>query len=394
MSANFAVYTTGQIRWALGRCPGRILEVCVLRVVIVTLVVASIAIQGSAQHIEDDYGYEINGREVADIFFLDATRGWMIVQDHLRNRSSLLATDNGGKTWKSWQVPNGIRRVFFLNAELGWAIRSTEKIDRPGGAINLLRSSDAGKSWESQLITTQTKDMGLNDLGFVSDKLGWMVGIGPGLPDSGLVLATSDGGRSAHRLRDLNEFSTIFLGVLVDKRNGVWIYGPGAVVHSGDEGKTWSTPINLDRLGTNEASFDILSGFFLGSGRGWLAGLDPDGIILGTRDFGKHWNVSLRSKTVGYFSGISFWDDRHGCAVSVHPTLLFCTEDAGAIWKDRDVLPADRGNQAQFFTRLIMLPSGRGWILRAGGYLYETSDAGRSWREVDALKSFAAPGHE
>jgi photosystem II stability/assembly factor-like uncharacterized protein len=66
--------------------------------------------------------------------------------------------------------------------------------------------------------------------------------------------------------------------------------------------------------------------------------------------------------------------------------LLFCTEDGGLTWKSADVLPPrSKEDQAEFFKSLIILKSKKGWALRGGGYLYETTDGGKSWHDLDIL---------
>ncbi len=306
----------------------------------------------------------------------------MVVQNRARHESFLLKTNDGGKNWRKQAAPNGISRLYFLSVDLGWALRST---DAPYDShLDLLRTSDGGRTWDSKAIFSNSENEGaLLDLAFINDKLGWAVGVGP--RGSCLILETSDGGRTVHERLDIDKRSPHCIGILADKTAGIWIYGRGSVLHSIDEGKTWEKSVDLRQLGTNAEEFNVSSAYFRGSERGWLAGQDSDAMILRTEDSGRHWSVSLKPQQVGNFSNISFWDDRHGCALSFYPVLLFCTDDSGITWKSREVLPPTREGQAQFFTKLVILKSGRGWAVRAGGYLVETSDGGLSWHEKDAL---------
>jgi photosystem II stability/assembly factor-like uncharacterized protein len=41
-----------------------------------------------------------------------------------------------------------------------------------------------------------------------------------------------------------------------------------------------------------------------------------------------------------------------------------------------------------------MLVSGRGWTVRFGGFLYQTSDGGQTWQGIDPIKEFAHPHFE
>jgi photosystem II stability/assembly factor-like uncharacterized protein len=349
----------------------------------IALLISCVAGSVSAQQMQDDYGYSISTHQVTDLFFLDSTRGWMIVEDHTRNQSFLLKTADGGRTWSECKAPNGIIRLNFLSARIGWALKTTIRSASSNPAFYLVGTSDGGNSWTSSGYTIDAAEAAVTDVAFISEKHGWLVGSGP--YGSGLILETFDGGKSFHKLPDLSETIKPY-GILAGEEEGVWIYGLGSVLHSSDDGKTWKESVDLQKLSTNADSFDISSAYFWNTGRGWLAGQDPDGIILGTEDFGQHWKVALRTKEAGNFRGMSFWDENHGCSTSFYPTLLFCTDDGGSTWKSRDVLPQATDEQARLFMKLIILKSGRGWALRAGGYLYQTIDGGQSWRDLDILK--------
>jgi photosystem II stability/assembly factor-like uncharacterized protein len=347
-------------------------------------VVSWVAVDLNAQPIQDDYGYSISPRQVSDLFFLDSTRGWISVDDHSQNQSFLLRTTDGGNTWTERKAPKGIIRLSFLSARIGWALVESSVRDGSGSrAFYVASTSDAGDNWTSLQVMVEAAEGAVTDIAFINEKHGWAVG--NGLYGKSLVLETFDGGKSFHKLPDLAESIKLARGISAGEKEGVWIYGLGSVLHSTDEGKTWQKSVDLHELGTNTNAFDISSAFFWSSGRGWLAGQDPDSIILGTEDFGRHWTVALRTQEAGNFRAMSFWDEEHGCSASFYPVLLFCTDDGGLKWKSRDVLPPASGDQAKFFIRLIMLKSGRGWALRAGGYLYDTNDGGHSWKPRDVI---------
>jgi photosystem II stability/assembly factor-like uncharacterized protein len=345
-----------------------------------------VEMRGTTPLIQDSIAYQISPAEVTDIFFLNSSSiGWMAVADHSRNKSFLLKTVDGGRTWSHRKAPKGIIRLFFLNSARGWALGSTEDGSTAQPIFSVLRTSDGGDSWTSSGPIRAGDNIAVIDIGFFNETHGWLVGIGPPF-GSALVLETTDGGKSFQEIRDLPESVGGTDWISVGEKMGVWIYGPGTVLHSFDEGKTWQTPIDLKKLGTSKAALDITSAYFSGSGRGWLAGQDPEAMILGTEDFGRGWRLPFKSQEAGDFWGISFWDDQHGCSSSVYPELLFCTTDGGLTWQSRNVLPQATGEQAKFFKKLIMLKSGRGWALRGGGFLYETTDEGRSWKEMNLVK--------
>jgi photosystem II stability/assembly factor-like uncharacterized protein len=355
----------------------------VAAIAIVMTMVCGAASSGRSQSTEDTYGPSVSDHAVSDIFFLDAQRGAMIVEDHTSQKSFLFTTRDGGKFWTKRDAPNGITRLFFYNADLAWALRR-EKRSPSGESLYLLRTLDGGKNWQSTPLNRDgDPDSAPLDLAFVDPQRGWIVGVGDG--GSCLVLGTSDGGKTVQALPSPSTLIDRCRGVLAGSNVGVWIYG-ASILHASEKGQTWERAIDLEQMGMHRMLFDISSATFLSSGRGLFVGRDEDALILRTDDSGGHWNAALNSEAAGNFSAISFFDDRQGCAVSFYPVLLFCTEDAGLTWKTRGVLPPTSKANADFFVKLVMLKSGRGWAVRGGGDFYETSDGGHTWRSRDPLE--------
>jgi photosystem II stability/assembly factor-like uncharacterized protein len=75
---------------------------------------------------------------------------------------------------------------------------------------------------------------------------------------------------------------------------------------------------------------------------------------------------------------------KYGCVVG-YSTHMFCTTDEGVTWTSKDVLPVRSNGQSDFFKNLVILESGRGWVLREGGYLYRTIDSGLTWHVLDPI---------
>lgn len=92
----------------------------------------------------DDYYFP------TQLFFSDPQHGWMLWHWHVMNGSldALLATTDGGRTWKRLDDPPGSGPVQFLSASDGWMIGGPE--DREGmdpEDIQLWRTHDGGASW-------------------------------------------------------------------------------------------------------------------------------------------------------------------------------------------------------------------------------------------------------
>ncbi|MDQ3134305.1 MAG: YCF48-related protein, partial [Acidobacteriota bacterium] len=96
--------------------------------------------------------------------------------------ATLLATNDGGETWRSALRPGGLNASARLNAicfsdgRHGWAVGS-------GGAV--IHTANGGRTWQAQATPT---DADLYDVKFLNEREGWAVGA------QGTLLHTADGG--------------------------------------------------------------------------------------------------------------------------------------------------------------------------------------------------------
>jgi|HubBroStandDraft_4_1064222.scaffolds.fasta_scaffold04609_2 photosystem II stability/assembly factor-like uncharacterized protein len=332
--------------------------------------------------------FNTNTHEVTTLFFLDLSHGWVVVEDHDRQQFRLFRTDDGGIRWKRWQIPSGVFRVFFVDPQLGWALKLVQGKAPDDQAFHLLRTDDGGKSWKDTsskpIIDSRAAWHGsAREFAFVDSRRGWVIGAGPPVNSQlvALILQASDGGRSVHRVVDIPKSLWACSGIFASRQAGVWVYGEGYVIHSNDFGATWEPASELKPLVVGDP-FLPRSILFRSSGRGWLSGTSMKAVIWGTEDFGKHWRKEMEMGDYLSFDNLSSWDDDHVCATM--NSDLFCTANGGSTWQQKkDVLITSPG--AGLITKLVILPSGRGWFLCQGGWLYQTDDAGRTWVALDLL---------
>jgi photosystem II stability/assembly factor-like uncharacterized protein len=335
----------------------------------------------------DDIAYPISTHQVEDLLFWETKHGWIVVTDHALNQDHLFRTSDGGATWKNTALPPGIKKLFFLNATNGWALQYSFTAGEPATiTYHLLRTRDGGDTWRqisSRPFLSGSSDStpALVDFAFSDSKHGWMVGGAPF--NAAWVLQTSTGGKSFQRLDLPSAFFQACFGVVARERE-VWIYGEGGFLHSQDLGKTWSG-LKLGAFIDNKDLGTFSSGVVARDGNGWLAGMssEAEAVVLRTKNFGQDWQVKLRTENPRRFDLISSWDRDHACAAAA--PWLFCTADSGATWSKRTTWPETDNDRANFLERLVILPSGKGWAVRGGGYLYETTDGGNTWHELDLL---------
>lgn len=255
---------------------------------------------------------------LTSVQFLDAQQGWIGGGDGLPpgdlSRGVVLSTRDGGNSWQA--VPRlalpAIRRLRFVNARQGWCLGETSGLYPAGVAT----TEDGGRTWDAltgsgvrgwltgDLLDPKTGalagasgtlaavrrraiEVGKNPplglraihaLRLAPENRGWLVG------DAGLVLATSDAGRTwqvpAGELPAIaNQFNWHTVAIV---GSHVWIAGsPGSMVlHSADDGGTWS-------LSSTGQSLPLGSLSFIDAKQGWAAG--ALGTVLATSDGGRTW---------------------------------------------------------------------------------------------------------
>ncbi len=159
------------------------------------------------------------------IQFVSAARGWAVSQDQI------LATTDGGQHWtvqRSGQL--NLASVDFISAEVGWAV----------GADVLLATSDGGTHW----VSLPEPCLQIRSVHFISPYVGFAVAggrnvtdFGPEAPEiAGVVLATSDGGRSWRVLPTPANAQTICFS---DPQAG-WLGADGRLYRTTDGGRTWA----------------------------------------------------------------------------------------------------------------------------------------------------------
>ena len=144
----------------------------------------------------------------------------------------------------------------------------------------------------------------------------------------GTILHTHNGGQEWNTARSPVRTPLYGLASLGRKRGKAFAGGGelwiavgarGAILHSRDDGATWSE----QRLATKT----ILNAVdFVNEKRGWAVGLE--GTILSTKDGGGKWQIQA-SGVQKTLSALAFADENHGVVVGADGTLL-TTEDGGA----------------------------------------------------------------
>jgi len=201
-------------------------------------------------------------------------------------------------------------------------------------------SIDGGNTWEVKPV--QTDGFDLKAISFPDAKNGWVVG------DYGLVLKTSDGGRTWKQIKVPTQVN-LKVANFVNPQVG-YIGGQKGVYHN-------------ERKET--ADFDL--------------------VILRTSDGGQSWRTCYEFHKTGDASRIekSIWhlatfSEMIAIAI-IDGEYLLGTEDGGATWKI--VSPTIKSG----FHSVTFSPDGTGWTVGQKGCFYQSLDKGRTWQRFTNL---------
>lgn len=300
-----------------------------------------------------------------------------------RTNAVLFGTFDEGRNWSKLSTNPGFQELFFLDSQHGWTTMLQ------GDYNSILATSDGGLNWETICPRVSAGALMVTQIFFADVSHGWLFATKAG----GLhaILETTDGGRTfASSGLSAGKFSAgdfIFSSPDSDK---LWVLGNDLILRSSDHGQSWVPQVSSGNLPGKRKAIAFKSGQAFDNGTVIVAGSSGGAIIFKSNDFGQNWKLVGQSDEAHWFDALQFWNDKHGCAVG-GSTLLFCTSDGGDTWEARNVLPKAPPSQMaldNIFQKVFFASDGmRGWVLAAGGFVFQTVDGGNSWRRIDPVDS-------
>lgn len=216
---------------------------------------------------------------LTSVFFLDAKQGWAAGHD-----GTILATTDGGETWRLSREEPGKERVllsiWFENARHGLAV----------GQFGLaLETKDGGGTWQERRLVEG--DIGEMHLQYIVDGRNGLLLIAA---EGGNVLRSDDAGNSWQAIPTGNKGS--FWTGLALSNGSLLIAGlRGHVFRSEDRGRSWQEVPS----GTQQS---LTTAWQTRDGTVRLFGLS--GIILTSRDQGRSFESSLRPDRTSFTSAV------------------------------------------------------------------------------------------
>ena len=303
-------------------------------------------------------------RQIAGVFFLDASRGWVLFAltgKELIGASNvsgfdLATTSDGGTNWTFTHVTTpredhgwaGAGEVFFVDSSHGWLNLELALHDWAVGT--LLATTDGGETWNQ--VHGFNVDSGYGPIRFTDQQNGWVAG---GPYGQQHLYATDDGGRTWHKVilplpPDISgqviSISQCAPPLFKDGKRGFVPATYAGTDSSGNDFKAVALFSTNDRGGT----WHLESWVNLGEDRGYLAFTvvdsqalapklsGPSGLALmklglagNTTQTPANGLIEVPNSTV--VSSLDFSDTSHGWASSSDGRLL-STTDGGAAWKE------------------------------------------------------------
>jgi photosystem II stability/assembly factor-like uncharacterized protein len=278
------------------------------------------------------------------IFFLDRTRGWAV-----GSKGALLATDDGGKTWKARPRPTEdiLRDIYFADAANGWLVCERniyELKSNEDPRTYLMNTTDGGEHWNLIKIPDADVNSRVVRAVFSPSGRGWAFG------EAGAVYKSS-GDSNWVRLQSPTRH-LLLGGTFIDDYRG-WIVGAGAtIMQTSDGGETWHVSQLAAAPGVR---FNATS--FVGNRLGWAVG--SRGNIYRTSNGGRTWQAQQSGVSVDLFD-VKFIDAMEGWAVGAEGTAIY-TVDGGLNWVTQ---PSGTTHPLE---RLFFADRAHGWAVGFGG---------------------------
>ena len=281
--------------------------------------------------------------------------------------------------WEAVSYPEDVQfnDVFFVNPDVGWATSGT-----PYEGGMLIRTRDAGATWEVQLGDRESKDPPFSHPYFLDERLGWV------LQDAGLgkykVLRTTDG-ETWQQIGGLEAQWGLLDYVFLSKSVGLYLDGNdnvARIMRTTDGGRTWKdmfqcrAKIVVDGLSRDvQCTLKALHfpsanvGYAIGGAHGAKKML----FVAKTIDGGSRWSLTVVPDVGGdlevYHDQELFFTDENTGFAHLSEHRLYSTADGGRTWTG---LVGTPGTDIKFADPEV------GWSF-ADSRLTYTVDGGKRW---------------
>ena len=232
-----------------------------------------------------------------------------------------------------------------------WAVGANGTILKNIPAWNYLSIGIASMRWQ--------------DMKFINQDTGWVVGYGKNNGDGYIAKTTNSGTDWLTQTFDPGLFSVFF----TDANTGYVIGTNGTILKTIDGGTT------LDTLFSDPSKL-LYSVYFTDANTGYTVG--EDNTILKTTNGGTNWNpLSSGSAQYQWFRGVYFTDTNTGYVVGFNGSI-FKTINSGTTW---DTLSS---GTTKFLCSIYFVDANIGYIVGDSGAIIKTTNGGTNWETLSS----------
>ena len=263
-------------------------------------------------------------------------------------------------TQQSFTLEN-LNDVHFVGNSFGWVV----------GKELVLSTADGGITWSRAPIESSAPPDLINSIFFVSEQKGWMAGAVED-DQSGSVFISEQGG--AYPALQESYHDPLYAVFFFDEQAGWVTGGNGRIAATTDGGSTWDT---INELGMN--LYDI---HFTTAQKGWTVGDNgslyktSDGINFNRQELGTERNLNA----------LHFTDTTNGWACGERNTIFRRHLDGGnqVVWSDAS---ATNASEAVEWKDIHFINSSTGWVIGDEGNIFKTTNGGQDW-ERESIDTF------
>jgi photosystem II stability/assembly factor-like uncharacterized protein len=294
-----------------------------------------------------------------------------------------------------------LKSVSFISSSTGYLTEDIRHDDNKTVIYRLIKTKDSGKTWQEV-----NHGINITCLHFISEDTGFAIE-NPG--DGSTLVKTSDAGITWNKIKIPAGRYPVELNVL--NENTLFICTTSTVQYQACElyrstngGDSWE-PVSLP---FDKNSVNGIGGMsWISKNEGYILDSEVPGAgqqlkaLYHTKNGGKSWEMRSSGKildgqmkssgipTMGYGAGILFFSDGTGFLGEMRGTI-FKTEDGGRTFKDL-IAPADDASPVPNFINVK-----EGYAIRNNNILLHTTDGGANWEKLlplehnHSLMSFAS----
>lgn len=300
--------------------------------------------------------------DLRSVSFFGLLNGICVGGDWLHEYSGITTTSDGGKTWNersSTVTGRYINKVRFVNANTGYAVGGNTNTF--GGFI--LKTTDTGNTWSA--INTGIDNYWISDLSLPDEKTIFVVG------QSGQILKSSDAGMSWQK-QNTNTTENLNAVFFLNANTGYVVGDNRTILKTTNGGNTWISQVSPQTQHLYSAYFKDLNTGYIAS-YDW--GVDSCTVLLTTTDGGSNWKKK-RIGRISYPRKIVFVNQDTAFIAGDFGGILKTT-DGGTNWKES----FQHGNS---YSDMFFTNENTGYVIGEDGEISMTENCGKDWTVLDS----------